>query len=159
MAYKINGDLYIGNTNKQLKDLLVSVHDAYNTSTTDTYSCNYINSIIESGSNENGTYIKFADGIMIITQNFTKNIKVTTKETGTYIYYGILHEEDMPPYPQTFTSILSANINIFDNYCMCGVGTRGGAGLSKISKRIYVYSTASVTKDVQFYVFVIGRWK
>ena len=43
MASKINEDLYIGNTNKQLKDLLVPVHDAYSTSTTDTYSCNYIN--------------------------------------------------------------------------------------------------------------------
>lgn len=43
MAYKINEDLYIGNTNKQLKDLLVPVHDTYDTSTTDTYSCNYIN--------------------------------------------------------------------------------------------------------------------
>ena len=43
MAYKINEDLYVGNTNKQLKDLLVPVHDAYSTSTTDTYSCNYIN--------------------------------------------------------------------------------------------------------------------
>ena len=43
MAYKINEDLYIGNTNKQLKDLPVPVHDTYSTSTTDTYSCNYIN--------------------------------------------------------------------------------------------------------------------
>ena len=159
MAYKINEDLYVGNTNKQLKDLLVSVQDAYSTSTTDTYSCNYINSIIESGSNENGTYIKFADGTMIITQNFTKNMKINTKESGTYLYYGILHKEDIPPYPQIFTSILSANINIFDNRCMCGVGTQDGPGISKISNRIYVYSTASVTKDVKFYVFVIGRWK
>lgn len=47
MAYKINEDLYIGNTNKQLKDLLVTVHDAYSTSTKDTYSCNYINKQIE----------------------------------------------------------------------------------------------------------------
>ena len=45
MAYKINEDLYIGNTNKQLKDLLVHVHDTYDTSTTDTYSCNYINEV------------------------------------------------------------------------------------------------------------------
>lgn len=49
MAYKINEDLYIGNTNKQLKDLLVPVHDAYSTSTTDSYSCNYINHIVEGG--------------------------------------------------------------------------------------------------------------
>lgn len=46
MAYKINEDLYIGNTNKQLKDLPVPVHDAYSTSTTDTYSCDYVNNIV-----------------------------------------------------------------------------------------------------------------
>lgn len=47
MAYKINEDLYIGNTNKQLKDLPVPVHDAYSTSTTDSYSCNYLNDTID----------------------------------------------------------------------------------------------------------------
>ena len=55
MGYKINEDLYIGNTNKQLKDLLVPVHDAYSTSTTDTYSCNYINNIVETGGSSNST--------------------------------------------------------------------------------------------------------
>jgi hypothetical protein len=41
------------------------IHDAYNTSTTDTYSCNYINNIVQSGSNANGSYVKYADGTMI----------------------------------------------------------------------------------------------
>lgn len=31
----------------------------------DTYSCNYVNSIIESGSNSNGNWVKFNDGTMI----------------------------------------------------------------------------------------------
>ena len=44
------------------------IHDAYSTSTTDTYSCNYINSIVESGSNANGSWIKLADGTMIVLQ-------------------------------------------------------------------------------------------
>lgn len=35
------------------------------TSDKDTYSCNYINGIIESGSNSNGNWIKFSDGTMI----------------------------------------------------------------------------------------------
>ena len=42
------------------------IHDAYSTSTTDTYSCNYINNgLMQSGSNANGSWIKFADGTMI----------------------------------------------------------------------------------------------
>lgn len=141
-----NNDSAIGNLanlNTSVKDNLV----------------NAINSVVETGTNNNGTYIKFADGTMIITQSFTRNIAVTTKDTGTYVYYGSVNEEDIPSYPQTFTSILSANINIFDNYCMCGTGTQGGAGLSKISTKLYVYSPASVTRTVQFYVSVIGKWK
>lgn len=39
--------------------------DTYSTSTTDSYSANYVNSIIESGSNANGNYVKYADGTMI----------------------------------------------------------------------------------------------
>ena len=31
----------------------------------DTYSCDYINQIVESGSNENGSYIKYKNGILI----------------------------------------------------------------------------------------------
>lgn len=47
MAQYINKNIYVGDTGKQLKDLLVPVHDTYSTSTTDTYSCNYINKQIE----------------------------------------------------------------------------------------------------------------
>ena len=43
------------------------IHDAYSTSATDTYSCNYINGIVESGSNANGNWTKWADGTMICT--------------------------------------------------------------------------------------------
>ena len=85
MAYKINEDLYIGNTNKQLKDLLVPVHDAYSISTTDTYSCNYINNIVETGSNANGTYVKYSDGRMECYKRVTKkNVKLTNTWYGHY---------------------------------------------------------------------------
>ena len=42
-----------------------SFKSSMTTSNTDTYNCNYINSIIESGSNSNGNWIKFNDGTMI----------------------------------------------------------------------------------------------
>lgn len=35
------------------------------TSNKDTYSCNYINGIIESGNNDNGNWIKYVDGTMM----------------------------------------------------------------------------------------------
>lgn len=42
-----------------------SFKSSMTTSDKDTYNCNYINSIIESGSNSNGNWIKFNDGTMI----------------------------------------------------------------------------------------------
>ena len=61
------------------------IHDAYSTSTTDTYSCNYINSIVESGSNANGNYIKYADGTMICTK------KIVTQQQIN-VAFGSLYE-------------------------------------------------------------------
>lgn len=44
-----------------------SISNAKTTGVTNTYSCDYINGIIESGSNDNGNWIKFSDGTMICT--------------------------------------------------------------------------------------------
>ena len=45
-----------------------SVKITKTTSDSDIYSCNYVNGIIESGSNDNGNWIKFEDGTMICTR-------------------------------------------------------------------------------------------
>ena len=41
------------------------VLNSYTESNVDTYSCNYTNQIVESGSNENGDWIKYANGNLI----------------------------------------------------------------------------------------------
>ena len=79
MAYKINEDLYIGNTNKQLKDLLVPVHDTYDTSTTDTYSCNYINEV------NNNMHAKIG---------LTYNVSTTAGEYNKIPYNSIIEIEE-----------------------------------------------------------------
>lgn len=48
-----------------------NVTNTQNDSTKDTYSCDYINGIIESGSNANGNYVKFADGTLICYGSLT----------------------------------------------------------------------------------------
>ena len=70
MAYKINEDLYIGNTNKQLKDLPVPDGDTlpingYIPFDGTTIPDGYEELFDMSGSNENGSWIKFPDGTMI----------------------------------------------------------------------------------------------
>ena len=70
MAYKIHEDLYIGNTNKQLKDLPVPDGDTlpingYIPFDGTTIPDGYEELFDMSGSNENGSWIKFPDGTMI----------------------------------------------------------------------------------------------
>ena len=70
MAYKINEDLYIGNTNTQLKDLPVPDGDTlpvngYIPFDGTTIPDGYEELFDMSGSNENGNWIKFPDGTMI----------------------------------------------------------------------------------------------
>ena len=45
---------------------------------------NAINGVIESGSNENGKYIKFADGTMICRHTFTKTLSFPIEWGGWY---------------------------------------------------------------------------
>ena len=53
------------NLNAMQSNVEGAMKNALTTSTTDTYCCNYINGIVESGSNANGYYTKFADGTLI----------------------------------------------------------------------------------------------
>lgn len=83
------------------------VNDSYNASTDETYSCNYINNIIESGSNANGNYIKYADGTMIC---FGKK-ELTTARNTTYGTLYVSPKINAILYPETFTTINSITLN------------------------------------------------
>lgn len=48
---------------------------------------NKINGIIESGSNENGSYIKYADGTQICRKTIFGTVDITTSVMGSF-YYG-----------------------------------------------------------------------
>lgn len=157
MAYKINEDLYIGNTNKQLKDLIVPVRDAYSTSTTDTYSCNYINHIVETGSNGNGTYIKFADGIMICYKTVTGTVDITEQ------YYNYFYRN-----PDNKLFNLGDYAMPFISRPICSITFRGGnpQWIGAIQNQsathvgdLQILSVTSKTAGAYYDVIAIGRWK
>lgn len=130
-----------------------SIYDAYSTSTTDTYSCNYINSIVESGSNENGSWIKWADGTMICYKRQAfNNVAITTT-------WGTLYESkklELGDFPQPFVG------NYPDFFIM--------PWQPFFVERVYTASLTSwgafwatkpysSTMDVIVSCFAIGRWK
>lgn len=72
----------------------------YSDSQTDTYSCDYVNHIVESGSNENGSWTKWSDGTMEC-RGTSSAVSPTTIN-----------------YPQPFVEIPNLNATIISPYIM-----------------------------------------
>lgn len=117
-----------------------------------------INSIVESGSNANGSYIKFADGTMIITQKYT-DTKNTTVTMGTLKRVGI---KAPPNFPIQFISV--PNVFITLHHCWLGwlmgceetptTSNATGGGL------IPVASVEAITlENVEVNILAIGKWR
>ena len=159
MAYKINEDLYIGNTNKQLKDLLngdtlpigaitefdgVAIPEGYE-------------EVSEmSGSNANGSWIKFADGTMICT----KKVRFTNVVINTV--WGSVYETasrlDFGDYAQEFIGIPNVCITLADgSTCFCE--TFSGRTKKSIGSTWLWKPAVEAGGNMTFDIIAIGRWK
>ena len=134
------------------------IHDAYSTSTTDTYSCNYINSIIESGSNENGNWVKLADGTMVVLQEY-----FDTKTT--YVAMGSLKRVGLkapPDFPQEFKEPPIVQITLQHAWLAWLMGIEGNATTTNATgnELIPIASVEQKTfTDVKIHILAIGKWK
>ena len=129
------------------------IHDAYNTSTTGTYSCNYINSIVESGSNENGSWIKWADGTMICHKRQAFNNVAITTAWGTLYESAKLELGDLPQpfvgnYPDFF--IMPWQSFFVERAYIASLTSWG---------EFWAVRPNSTTINIIVSCFAIGRWK
>lgn len=115
---------------------------------------NSINSIIESGSNSNGEYIKYADGTMICYKNVTSQVAMTTVWADDW-YEG---QQDLGNFPQEFISAPEIYIT--------NVGSSGGilecfqTAPTTTSAGIITYCRAgATTRNIKSNVMAIGKWK
>ena len=122
------------------------------TSDTETYSCNYVNGIAESGSNENGNWIKFVDGTMICNCSVTRNIANTNAWNNLFI-----GDIQNIPFPQTFIELYTCNIDLHCTRNLWkmsnNIPTVSGTG------SMFSVSPESFTEDIQICVIAIGKWK
>lgn len=134
-----------------------SVKSAKTTSASDVYSCNYVNSIIESGSNSNGSWIKFEDGTMIC--RIKKEYSVVFKNSQKW---GLLWESNLcslENFPTTFKAVPSVIVMI--NSSSGGLieyvinTTTSFAGYVQIFRPVETDGTLSYTMSV----VAIGKWK
>lgn len=132
------------------------VNGTYSTSQSQAYSCDYVNTIVESGSNQYGTWIKYIDGTMICCgkQQHTSarntswgSLYVTSKITGA-------------SYPMTFTSIKSVALTPEVNSNSVWLITSDEGTTSKLPN-FYLTSATSTSSSSTYYInyIAIGTWK
>lgn len=160
MAYKINEDLYIGNTNKQLKDLLAHYGDTLPIGGIVNYDGSTVPEGYEevsemSGSNANGNWIKYADGTMICTKIVSGN---TGKEfnlwaNGTYFW-----DIQNGNWPQEFVELYNTQATNQNVQLWCNIGnvTTTSAGTTRI---IRPDNGGPAGQNYNIQLLAIGRWK
>lgn len=132
-----------------------SVKTIKTTSDSDIYSCNYVNGIIESGSNDNGKWIKFNDGTMICSNRISVVAAINSA-------YGTLYRSDavnIPDFPVEFIEKPSYSFSCDSTYSAFVVNwsatTKTNTGM------IILVRIGSSTPTVDFNIsyIAIGKWK
>lgn len=134
------------------------ITNSYSTSTGIGYSANYINNnvgVVDSGSNANGNYIKYADGSMICynTKQYT-NIPINNA-------YGALYESSvitLDNFPVAFIDIpiVSTSINRGTTVWVEALPNLSATGLGTTW---FMKPTSSTGSSFWFSYIAIGRWK
>lgn len=137
MDLELNGDLYISGTNKKLGNL-----------------------IIESGSNANGSWVKYEDGTMIITQSYTTTI--TSWSTWGNCYSTALN---VPPnFPVSFVGTPKVTQTLECLSYNGWLATRTEAGATSSSTRAAAMqvvrpTTGGTNIPYTVNIIAIGKWK
>lgn len=115
-----------------------------------------INSIIESGSNSNGEYIKYSDGTMICTKKVSFANVVIDKTWGSV--YETSSTFDFGNYAQAFIEIPRVSIDLSDgSTCFCETfleRTKTAIGSTWLWK-----PTTEAGGTMTFDIIAIGKWK
>ena len=112
--------------------------------------------IIESGSNANGSYIKFVDGTLLQYGVYDTGSTELNKEYGSVFYDNKVHTFNFP------LSFIDNNVSVTSTLEL--KGGIGGASISDFNTTklsIYIFSTLSrvFTTTAKIHWKAIGKWK
>ncbi len=130
------------------------VADSYTTDSNACYNAPYVNSIIESGSDSNGTYIKYKDGTMICTMRYSTSVAISTAWGGMYRSDIIT----MPNYPVAFTSLSSIQYSTTGSNSALVVNWSAG-NLTKPDNVALLRGVSATSQEYIINVTTIGKWK
>ena len=109
----------------------------------------YLNGIIESGSNENGSYIKFADGTLICIGD-TMNVLASE----------IAEAQFLVTYPIAFVNYPSVTISNVYSYYRDLILSVAAPTPSNFKVNWYKQlGTAAANSNIRVYWIAIGKWK
>ena len=115
-----------------------------------------INSIVESGSNANGNYIKYADGTMICTKKVTGQAKITS--TWGNLYDTGDNPLDLGNWAIPFIDVPVVSISFYGANGQWVEGFQTSTTKEKVGK-ISIASATSKTANAYYNIIGIGRWK
>lgn len=127
--------------------------DSFTTNAANNKTINIPATIIESGSNSNGTYIKYSDGTMICYNSK----QVTEQVTSTWGALYVSQQVSLGTFPQAFINIPTLNVYCSGNQSImivaAGAATTTDAGKIQLARA----DSATVTTNIGY--IAIGRWK
>jgi hypothetical protein len=114
--------------------------------------------IVDSGSNENGSWVKWADGTMVVLQEYfdTKTIYVTM---GSLKRVGL---KAPPDFPQEFKEPPIVQITLQHAWLAWLMGIEGNATTTNATGKelIPIASVEQTTlTDVKIHILAIGKWQ
>ena len=115
-----------------------------------------INSIVESGSNANGDYIKYSDGTMICTKKVTGQVKITS--TWGNLYDTGDNPFDLGNWAIPFIDVPIVSISFYGANGQWVEGFQTSTTKEKVGK-ITIASATSKTANSYYNIIGIGRWK
>lgn len=139
---------------EQSAGVVGNVVNTKSNSTNDTYSCNYINGIIENGSNSNGSWTKFADGTMICTLNI-----IVTDQAINTAYGSLFQGYRVWRYPQAFIERPTVTCSHFFWGTSASWGAVSGVYGESCTLRGYDIQSRAAGTSCQIGATAIGRWK
>ena len=152
--------VYDGNNKKFLVEgEAPTTKNEYTTSATDTYSCNYINGIVESGSNTNGSWTKWADGTMIINKTVLGTANITNAWGSLYVSAEI----NLGNFPVAFiempTIVVSPQTQTGTQYMLAGQGGSGYGSETNAGNVALVRPNSRTNVAYRLEVIAKGKWK
>ncbi len=161
----VNGDFYLtnndtNNTKTNIIDFINGkIKNSSSNSQTDTYSCDFLNNyIVDTGSNANGTYIKYGNGIMICTKIVNVTFNVTTAWGNGYTT-GSQNTISLGNFAQSFNAIPTVSVTnerVSYNSWLASVSDVSKTSAGKVSILRFTSQSNAVSN---LHVIAIGTWK